>query len=323
MKKRVLLFSLFQLFSLHSFAGIDDWLSLPKDILDNQKLNSYTPPQQAIEVADTLQLTDYGRKLLYLNQPTFSSDRTLIYTKCNAQSQPGSTFFGCYLTGDNGIYILEIPDPRFKSSMYVTTAHEILHAGYHRLKAEEKASIDRLLLEVLNGSYGPELEEKLETYRTYNPKAVAGELHSFVGSEIETLPKALETYYTRYFKSRKAVIELHKKSTALFGEKRKEIHAFDHKLATLNAKLKREKEQLEELESELKSMQSQMELYKKNGEISKHNAMVSPMNRKIAEYKKLANESMSTYNEYNDTAQKRNKVVHEFRALAAIRDATS
>lgn len=88
-----------------------------------------------------------------------------------------------------------------------------------------------------------ELKERMEYYARTEPGERDNELHSIIGTEVNTVSNELEEYYSKYFVDRQAIVALHDSYSSKFDE-------LEQSSTTL-------KSQLEQLSSEINSMTNQ------------------------------------------------------------------
>ncbi len=62
-------------------------------------------------------------------------------------------------------------------------------------------------------------------------------MHSIFGTEVQTLPPDLETYYSQYFKNRSSVVGLSARYQAEFTSRKDQVAADDARLKSLKTKL--------------------------------------------------------------------------------------
>ena len=133
----------------------------------------------------------------------------------------GGAVLGCYHEGN--LYVYAVTDERLAGTVEVTAAHEMLHAAYERLDAEERARVDTLVEEAIAAI--PEDDPVYEDLSLYPEFQLADEWHSRLGTEFADLPPALEEHYAVYFDDRAKVVELNEQATAYFDQLQEQIDA--------------------------------------------------------------------------------------------------
>lgn len=189
----------------------------PQPIIDRVTVWQYEPSSVVSGHADRLQLTEHGRFLYYASQPVVSSADAFT-TQCPSKADE-ATFgiLGCYVHSSKTIYLFDVTDPRLDGAEEVVAAHEMLHAAWDRLGADQKQNLEGLLeIEYSRLSHNDEFSERMAFYGRTEPGQRANELHSIIGTEATDISPELEEYYARYFEGRGAVTGLHSSSHGVF-----------------------------------------------------------------------------------------------------------
>src|SRR5487761_1471364 len=126
---------LFSMLAIAERQNIDDLLAL----------RNYTPPTQIVRLADVTTMNAYTRKVFYVNHPAIL-DKASFNQQCPDNAGESSVVLGCYHSGQKGIFLLNVTDPRLNGVEQVTAAHEVLHAVYARLSSRERTYVDGLLM---------------------------------------------------------------------------------------------------------------------------------------------------------------------------------
>lgn len=111
--------------------------------------------------------------------------------------------YGCYLTSDNKIFLLQSPDKEFEEIEYTAAAHETLHAVWQKLDSSSRSELARKILALYSDSNNPDhapLSADMEPYPK-DDTTVVTELYSFIGS---THPNLLTDEYSGYLDDRDA-----------------------------------------------------------------------------------------------------------------------
>jgi hypothetical protein len=175
-----------------------------------------------------------GEFLFLASRPTIADARR--FTGLCGSSEEGTGVLGCYVPGDRSIVLFDVVDERLDGIEEVVASHEMLHAAWHRLGADERAQLSRLLeTEAATLSSDAAFVDRMALYARLEPGERSNELHSIIGTEVADLPPALERYYARYFTDRAALIGLHAASNAVFVELEARAQARSVELESLRA----------------------------------------------------------------------------------------
>jgi hypothetical protein len=174
-------------------------------------------PDDVAAIAEATGMSEAGELIYRASTPVIEDDDD-FNEHCSIE---GGAVLGCYYQGK--VYVYEVTDERLAGTVEVTAAHEMLHAAYERLSADERDRIDALVEEAIAAI--PEDDPVFEDLELYTPSQHADEWHSRLGTEFADLPPALEEHFARYFVDRAKVVELHVQATALFNELRAQIDA--------------------------------------------------------------------------------------------------
>lgn len=173
----------------------------------------YQPSSEMSTIRDTLDLTDEGKRLFDASQPIIE-DASTFNKYCNQHAETNNPILGCYT--QQRIYVYRVTNPELDGIEQTTAAHELLHAVYERMSDADKATIDTALNDAYKKVTNPELEERMEYYRSAEPGQEVNELHSILGTEQMTLPTTLEEHYAKYFVSRQKIVNFFKQYNSIF-----------------------------------------------------------------------------------------------------------
>lgn len=160
---------------------------------------SYEPSSAIATISDRTQLTKDGKFYFYATRPEVM-ERDQFNSACPRQEE-SSPILGCYTSGDR-IFIYNITDQKLDGIKEVTAVHEMLHAAWQRMDPKEKDEIGQLLQADYAKYADKELKTRMEYYQRTEPEEFVNELHSILGTELETLDAKLEAYYAKYFDRR-------------------------------------------------------------------------------------------------------------------------
>lgn len=287
-----------------------------QDLYDWWRLRGYRPSPAISLLASRDTMTAFASRIYYVNHPELLS-KAAFRQSCPAGSQREQTIvLGCYQSGQSGIFLLDVTDPRLQGVEEVTAAHEMLHAAYDRLSSKERAVIDGQLLDFYNrGLSDSRIRSTIEAYRKTEPNDLTNEMHSVFGTEVGQLPPPLEQYYKRYFTDRSAVVKASQNYQAEFTSRQVRVQQYDRRLANL-------KNQIDSLESELKSLQSAIQSRQtemqalRTSDPAGYNSQVPAYNAQVDRFNNGVSRLRNLIDEYNKLVSERNSVALEENELA-------
>lgn len=183
--------------------------------MDQVTVWGYRPSAPIASIADRTELSDKGTFLFYASRPELL-ERTRFNTACRSAAAEQTAVLGCYVA--NTIFLFDIKNEKLDGIKEVTAAHEMLHAAYQRLSADEKNRVNALLEKQAQnlGDEQARIDELMAEYAKSEPGERHNELHSILGSEVGSLSPELEAYYGQYFSDRGAVVALAEKYQSVF-----------------------------------------------------------------------------------------------------------
>ena len=189
----------------------------PQPIIDQVTVWQYEPSPAVQAHVERLGLTEHGEFLYYASRPSIQSSPEFADSCPAHEGEEGFGILGCYVRVDKTIYVYDVTDERLDGTEEITAAHEMLHAAWDRLGADERAKMTTLLeAEYEKHSSDTKFSERMAVYARIEPGEHANELHSILGTEVAELSAELEEYYSRYFHDRTAVTSLHASANAVF-----------------------------------------------------------------------------------------------------------
>jgi len=276
------------------------------EIVDWAKTRNYQPPSAIQQMANDTTMTAYARRLLYVNHPAVE-DKAAFNQHCPDASKEAAVL-GCFRGNRLGIYIYDVTDPRLAGIQQVTAAHEMLHQAYERLNTSERTRINALLRDYAKTITDQDLKDRLDVYRKSEPNDMDTEMHSLFGTEVATLPAALEAYYKQYFTDRQKVVTFHAQYRSAFIARTTQIEAYDQRIASLKPQIDAELQDLAAREASLKSRRQQMDAYLADNNAAAYNALVAPFNADVATYQQLLTHVNTLIDQYNAAIDARNKL---------------
>jgi hypothetical protein len=278
-----------------------------RNILDWFKLHGYHPPQNISTLASEDTMTPYATKIFKVNHPSIESETTFD-KNCPNDGGEKTIVLGCYHSNQDGIYLLNVNDPRLDGVQQVTAAHEMLHAAYDRLSSSEKTKVDAMLLNYYNHDlHNQRILNDLKLYRQTEPGEVVNEMHSIFGTEIANLPSRLENYYKKYFSDRQKIAAYANQYESVFTTRQNEVNADD---AQLNS-LKNQIDSLEaDIEAKYKSITAENTTLnsERTSDPASYNASVPGYNQQVDTYEAEAIQVNSLVNQYNELVAQRNNI---------------
>lgn len=286
---------------IYNRQGITDWY----------RLRNYVPPTGVASLTQQNTLTDYGRKIFYVNSPQIL-DKATFAEQCPNNGGEKTNILGCYHGNQKGIYVLKVNDPRLEGVVQVTSAHEMLHAAYDRLNAKEKQKVNSMLVDFYNNKLTDQrIKETIGIYKKSEPNDLINEMHSIFGTEAVNLTPELEAYYKQYFVNRAAITTFSSRYQTEFTTRQAKVKADDARLTELKAEIDNSESDLMDQSTQL--TRRQRELYAKrdagnveayNAGVSTYNSFVNSFNAKVETYRYLVDQ-------YNSLLADRNAVAFE------------
>jgi len=272
-------------------------------IYDWYLLQGYEPKPEIARLATDTKMSEYARKLFYINKPQLLDSDT-FNQRCTDSEE--TIVLGCY--DGSGIYIFDVNDPRLEGIEQVTAAHEMLHVGYERLSERDRTDLNNLLEKQFKKITDQRILKNIETYRKKDPTVIYNEMHSIFGTEVATLEPELETYYLQDFLNRKEVVELSVSYEKIFTDLKNRVEDLDTKLANL-------KQQIDTLESELKTEADRLSGWsdrltqlRNSGDVSDYNSQVNSYNSAVYSYRAKLSQEKTLIDQYNSIVTERNNL---------------
>jgi hypothetical protein len=198
-----------------AFVALAGWVILNRQfVIDQLTVWSYAPSSAIATIEERSEFTDKGRFYFYTSQPVVATQED--FNRHCPRQEVGSPILGCY-TGTGQNYIYDITNERLDGIEEVTAVHEMLHAAWYRLSADEQATITNQLEAAYQKITDQELQDRMAYYERTEPGEYVNELHSILGTEIADLGPELEAYYESYF-DRATVLGLHEKYDSVYKE---------------------------------------------------------------------------------------------------------
>jgi hypothetical protein len=267
-----------------SCSGPLDRVDGPRSTFSVPTTTSTTAVPLPVDVQDLMvatTMTESAQRIFAAANPAIEDAETFARS-CSAGTEPGAPTDarthtrGCYVGGTIHLRAPERAETR--ELMYVVAAHELLHAAYALLSAEERSPLDAELEAARAGNQ--RLAERLEPYGS--TPTLHNEIHSILGSEFGGLSPALETYYAQYFSNRAAIVAARQRT---LGDRENEIRNLKAQVDDLSARL-----------AALADAQKQRRLA---GDLESYNAAVEDHNELLSRYNTAAETLNTRIDEYN------------------------
>jgi hypothetical protein len=308
MRKRVLSIAVTAILLLMPVVG----LAQRQNIYDWTRLHNYQPSTDVVGLADAAGMTDYARKLFYINHPQVLGDKAAFQSHCTDSEK--TIVLGCYIN-HNGIYLYDVSDARLNGVKEVTAAHEMLHAAYDRLTPDERQRIDNLTTGVFRDLKDERIKKTIESYRQKDPSVVPNELHSILGTEVGILPKDLEDYYAKYFQSRLNIVKLSETYEKAFTEREDKVADYDAQLQQLKQTIDSKQASLAKQQQAIEAERARLDTLLRAKQYDEYNAAVPGYNAQVRSYNAIVNDTQGLIDRYNKLVIERNSIVLEEKEL--------
>lgn len=171
---------------------------------------TYRPTNEMSRIRTDLNLTDKGTLIFNATMPELK-EKQEFNTLCRG-AETETAILGCYR--DDHVYVYNITDEELEGIREVTSAHELLHAVYHRLSTQEKQALTDSLLQVYQENQTV-LDEEIDLYQDDQKKE---EIYVRAGTEIHNLPDELEKHYAQIFKNQDQIAGYYQSYITVFRE---------------------------------------------------------------------------------------------------------
>lgn len=282
-------------------------------IFDWWRLRGYVPSAEIVALADDTTMKPEARRLFYVYRPELS-DRTMFNEQCRGSTSEFTIVLGCYISAQ-GIYIFDVDDPRLDGIHEVTAAHELLHAVYNRLSADERARIDALTAEAFENLDNDRIRANIEQYRAADASVVPNELHSILGTEVEELSPELEAYYAQHFADRAQIVKYSEAYESALTDRTARAAEYAAQLKALEAQIKQNNQTLDSQTQSLNVRRQQLEADRVGADPDTFNQQVDSFNSDLAAYNALVNKTRTLIDEYNQLVAAYNEVIVEQQSL--------
>lgn len=284
---------------------------------DEFKAGDYALTGDLSSIATSLNLTSRAQLILRATHPSLQ-EKENFNQNCNSHSQE-IYVLGCYREDQDRLYIYNVDSSEIPGVREVTTAHEMLHAAYHRLLFWEKNDLNDQLQSVYHQL--PADSDLRVSMQNYRPDEFYDELHSRLGTEVKNLPAPLERYYQRYFMDRQAIVKFNDQYHNVFTELKRETDRLKTSIETKKQAIEAQTKQYQEQKQQLNTVISDFNSRAARGDLSnqsdfntKRQAIVSRIDKLNLEYdqlKKGIEELNSEIAKYNQSIYHNNELIDQ------------
>ncbi len=225
-------------------AGAGWAASNPRLVSDAVTAHRFEPPAAISALATKADMSERGRFVFYASVPELVPAES--FDLFCSRDEPGIGVLGCFTFAEARIYLYDITEEGLEPFEVVVAAHEMLHAAWDRLSADERLELEAPL-EAVFAELGPdhELVERIASYEAFDPSSRVPELYAIIGTEIESLPETLELHYAEYFDDRSVVVGIWQQIQAIFVELENELDRLGAELEALAAQIDAERQAAE------------------------------------------------------------------------------
>lgn len=285
----------------------------PRVVTDTITVWQYEPTPAIAGLATRAAMSDEGRFVFYASRPQVLSGAD--FDRVCSRRDTGLGILGCYTLSDGRIALFDISNVQLQDFEVVVAAHEMLHAAWDRLSADDRAALVTPLEEAFAAvDSESELAERIAAYEADDPASRVPELYAILGTELASLPEALEVHYARWFDDRSQVVSLWEGVRSIFTELETELDRRSVELERLAAEIDTEQASAEatasQLQADIEAFTARASLpggYASQAEFESDRQALIDRQAALSAAIDATNAKVSAYNE----------LVDEFRALNA------
>lgn len=286
------------------FILLAGWIFLNRQYaLDQLSVWSYEPTAAVQTIDQKVQFTDKGKFVFYATQPVVAAQAT--FNKECPRQEAGSPILGCY-TNEDRIYIYDLTNEQLNGIEEVTAVHEMLHAVWYRTSGEDRAKLEVQLREAYSKLDNKELTQRMEYYQRTEPGEFANELHSILGTELQSLGEPLESYYAQFF-NRQPVLKLHDQYNGLYtslNERADELYQSMESLASsIQSSSTAYERDVDQYIADVNSFNSRANNggFSSEGQFARERAELIARSNNLDAQRQIINNNIATYNaHYNE-----------------------
>lgn len=294
-------------------APVVFWIN-HRAIFDWYQLRNYIPSSSVSSLATSGGFNPSAKKIFYVNHPRLFDEIKQFRASCPSTEQ--TIILGCYHSNQAGIYIYNVKDARLSGIKEVTAAHEMLHAAYDRLSSKEKTKINSMLIDYYqNGLSDQRIKDTINEYKKSEPNDLVNEMHSIFGTEVVSLPSALENYYKQYFTNRSLVVGFSQNYEAEFSSRSAKTRVLEDQLNSLKVKIDSEEANLRANAAQIELRRTELDNLKKSNQVDAYNAQVGAFNSLVESYNASVNVYKYDVTSYNRLLENYNTIAGELSNL--------
>lgn len=281
------------------------------EVYDWWRLRGYTPPADIVRLATNTTMNNDTRRLFYVYHPELEAKQD-FNEDCRDSEQ--TIVLGCYIP-QQGIYMFKVDDKRLQGIIEVTAAHELLHAAYDRLSAQERRRVDGMTSRAFAGLTDRRIKDTVEAYRQKDPSIVANELHSILATEVPQLPADLEAYYKRYFDDRQKIVAYSQAYENEFTSRQNLAAQYLGRIEALKKQIDVRNKQLAATAASLNERYNNLVAERNTADPASYNRQVDQYNAAVTDYNSEVRATGRLIDEYNALIQKYNALALEQNTL--------
>ena len=203
------------------------------DIQDHFLASSFESSERVELIRSEIELTPTGDRVFLASQPTIGGREDFNHWCAGVDHTEEGHVLGCF--ADRRIRLFEVTDERLTGVVETTAAHELLHATWVRMSADERAQLSQTLIAEYDAlaAIDEDFKQRMSVYESLSRPAFANELHSVFGTEVRTLSPELEAHYERWFTDRDVIVDWYDGYHGVFTELKAEANRLSAELEAL------------------------------------------------------------------------------------------
>jgi hypothetical protein len=283
-------------------------------IFDYFRLRGYVAPSTIAQLATQDTMNPYTRHLFYLNKPQLLPDVTSFRKDCPENQD--TIVLGCYHPDQDGIYIYNVQDSALAGVQQVTAAHEVLHSVYARLSTHDRTQLDNELMDYYQHDLtDARVKAEVKIYQDTEPHDVMDEMSCTYGTEVASLPPALEAYYKKYFTNRAVIVAYEQQYETQFTQREATIAADDTQLSNLKNMIDSQQSALSSQLAQITAQRAKINGYLTDNDVADYNADVPAFNAQITSYNNTVSSLQAEVASYNQQVVARNLIAGQLTVL--------
>lgn len=291
------------------------------NLFDWMRLRNYQAPAAIAQLAVEDGMTNYAKKLFYINHPQLDG-KASFNQACPNGDATQSIVLGCYHSNQQGIFLLNVTDPRLQGVEQVTAAHETLHSAYDRLSGSQRRKIDTMLNDYYRYDLTDQtIKNEIAIYQKTEPRDVTNEMHSVFGTEVAQLPAPLEQYYKTLFTNRAQIVAYANQYQAEFTSRQATVSQDDAQLSALQAQILSGEASLKTKLATINAEQQTLAAQRSTN-VTAYNAAVPGFNALVDSYDQEVRSVQALVTQYNQLVVARNAVALQENQLTSDLTAT-